>query len=201
MPLRIGAFQNCCLQLGHLFAAQRRRLARTMTRFQALDPLRVIPVHPVAQGLAIHPGLRRSLLPGLAIQHRREREQAADLGTIKGFRCYRAKIFSRVVDPCDGERLAHSILLWPESGLEDIESNSRTDSQPRESQPFRRLVLAPKFYRLDKNRKQWSDDNENDGKEPNTCPIADARPHRRLRTHRHGWLNRGCRRRDNSHDW
>jgi hypothetical protein len=65
----------------------------------------------------------------LAIQHRREREQAADLGAITGFRCYRAKIFSRVVGPRDGERLAHSILLWPESGLEDIESNVSTDSQ------------------------------------------------------------------------
>jgi hypothetical protein len=31
-----------------LLAGQRRRLARTVARFQALDPLRVIPVHPVA---------------------------------------------------------------------------------------------------------------------------------------------------------
>ncbi|MSP00702.1 MAG: hypothetical protein EXR07_06585, partial [Acetobacteraceae bacterium] len=42
----------------------------------------------------------------------------------------------------DGERLAHSVLLWPGSGLEVIESKIWTDSQPRaESQPLGRLVL------------------------------------------------------------
>ena len=140
MPLRIGAFQNRRLQFGHLLAGQRRRLARTMARFQALDPLRVIPVHPVARRLAIHPGLSRGFSPGLAVQHRREREQAADLGTITAFRCHRGR--SSAV--CSSRVMASGLPIRSSFGRgAALKTSKRTTGpipRPRESQRFGRLV-------------------------------------------------------------
>jgi hypothetical protein len=71
----------------------------------------------------------------------REREQSADLPTITAFRCDSAKIRRRVFDPGNGEWLAHSIMLWPGSGHEGIESNSRTDSQPKGELTFRTVGI------------------------------------------------------------
>src|SRR5229473_3607480 len=82
-----------------------------MARWQALEPLRVIPVHPVAQRLAVHPGLIRRFGPGSAIKHQCEREKAPDLASITAFRCDSAKILRRVLSSGNGEWLAHSILF------------------------------------------------------------------------------------------
>jgi hypothetical protein len=111
MFLRIGPLQNRCFQFGHLRGGQGGWLARAMARSQARDPFRVVAVHPVAQRLMVHPGSVRRFGPGAAFQNERQGEKAADLRAVTAFRCERAKLVGRVFGACNGERLAHSILL------------------------------------------------------------------------------------------
>src|ERR1019366_6787545 len=115
MFLRIRPLQDDSLQFGHLGGRQRGGHAVTVARSQPRDPLRIVTMHPVAQCLTLHPGSFRRLGPGVPVQNERQGQKAADLRTVTAFRRERAKILRRVVVSCDGNRLAHSILLWPAS--------------------------------------------------------------------------------------
>src|SRR5262249_50692968 len=116
-----------------------------MARFEALDALRVIAMHPVAQRLALHAGPLRRFGPGVAIQNERQGQQAPNLSAIAAFRRERAQFVRGVVGSCDGERTAHSILLRPSIGLRGSNRSLKPIPSPEESQRFGRLVLCGEY--------------------------------------------------------
>src|SRR4051812_20495298 len=77
VPLQLGAPQDQALQ-GRLTAlVERAGTARPRPVAQALDPFRVVAVHPVAQGLPVHAGRPRRLVPAHPVQGVGQRQQAA----------------------------------------------------------------------------------------------------------------------------
>src|SRR3954454_10498800 len=68
--------QDQALQGGLLPLVERAGPARPRPVAQALDPFRVVAVHPVAQGLPVHAGGPRRLIPAHPVQRVGQRKQA-----------------------------------------------------------------------------------------------------------------------------
>ena len=77
VPLRVRPPLHDVLQLGLLLGRQPRPRPRAAPVAQPGQPLLVVPVHPVAQGLPVHAGVPRRLHPRGALQHEGERQHAA----------------------------------------------------------------------------------------------------------------------------
>lgn len=74
VDFRIGAGKYQFTQFGHLRLGQFGRCARRGARFQALNPGRVVAMHPVAQSLPIHASLPRGIQPRHTLQHHSDRQ-------------------------------------------------------------------------------------------------------------------------------
>ena len=75
VPLDRGATLQAKRQLVELVLAQAPLPAGSLAVDQAIGPGRVEAVHPVAQGLAVHAGAARGVLPTGALQHQRDGQE------------------------------------------------------------------------------------------------------------------------------
>ncbi len=102
---------------------------------QALRPVRVEPMDPVAQGLTIHAAHPRRLLPIHAVENRRQRKKPATLVGMPGAGCEPSQVKGRVVRP-KFHRSRHGANPPRAHGI----SERRRRKDPV-SQPQRPLVL------------------------------------------------------------
>jgi hypothetical protein len=75
----VGAFGNQGIEFLKLRFAQLRWPSRPRLVAQAIEALRIIAMHPVAQGLTLHPAGARRLVPRSSVNHHRDRQQPARL--------------------------------------------------------------------------------------------------------------------------
>jgi hypothetical protein len=75
----VGSVDDQFVQLGHLWLGQKWLTARRHARLQTIDALIVVAMHPITQCLPIHPVGRSGDTAGVAIQHHRQGEKAANL--------------------------------------------------------------------------------------------------------------------------
>jgi hypothetical protein len=76
VALEPGALEDDCLEGGLLALVPGAGAAGAGPIPQALDTLSVVPVHPVTQGLPVHAGGPRRLVPAHPVQGVGERQQA-----------------------------------------------------------------------------------------------------------------------------
>ena len=74
VPLRVRPPLDGGRQLGLLLGGQPRPRPRAAPVAEAIEPLLVVPMHPVAQGLPVHAGRPRRLRPRGPLQHQRQGE-------------------------------------------------------------------------------------------------------------------------------
>jgi hypothetical protein len=87
-------------QLGLLRRPQLRRRTRRLAVEQARGTLAIEAVHPVAQGLPVHPADLRRLAPAPALGHRRQRQQTPALARVptlprQGAQILRSEVLSK----------------------------------------------------------------------------------------------------------
>ena len=71
---KAGALPHQLSHFPHLFRRQTRPRSRSRSVRKPRHALRVVAVHPIAQGLPVHPARRRSLAPRLAFHHQCQRQ-------------------------------------------------------------------------------------------------------------------------------
>jgi len=113
MHLGVGALDHQLAQLGHLPRVQGRRPTGARAGLQALHPLGIVAMHPVAQGLPIHPVQHRRLGSRMPIENQRQGQQPANLRPVRAAAAQRAQLPARVVVSGDlqprHQRLRHAI--------------------------------------------------------------------------------------------
>ena len=122
VQMRVGARDHQRLQFSFLDFRQQRRAARTAARSQARDPLVVVAMHPVPQGLPVHAAPLRRVPPGIAVQHEGNRQQPTNLRRVATLARRRPKRRCRVLRPGDRQRLRHPTSPSRESSARKIES-------------------------------------------------------------------------------
>ena len=98
------------LERGHLVRRERGRPSRARRVGQARDPVRVVAMNPVPQRLAIHAASLRRIRPRRAVDHMRDRKNAAGDAAIVAPRRLPPKLGRRVVHPSDRHSHAHHRL-------------------------------------------------------------------------------------------
>ena len=139
--LQVRPSQDQALQLLHLLSRQRRCAALVAHVAQALNPMRIVAVNPVPQGLAVHAASLRRQQPRVPVQHHRQRQQPPGLLGIRQPRRRRTKPRAVQLRPRDRNR-CHA--AHPESTLERMDSHPQQLGNPW-SQGQSRLVLL-RFY-------------------------------------------------------
>jgi hypothetical protein len=79
---RIGSLDHQFAQLDLLLLCQSGRAVAIATGFQAVDTSGVVAMHPIAQGLSIHPVEGSRLATRMAIKNQCQRQKTADLRSI-----------------------------------------------------------------------------------------------------------------------
>src|SRR5271154_220525 len=130
IALRIGPLNDQRLQLRLLCVRQPWRTARAATRLQAVDPLVVVAMHPVPQGLSVHSGPLRRLASRVAVQCQGDRQQPANLGRVVALAGRGPQIRRAVIRPRNRQCLTHPMNPSRESTLGTIESELLESGNP-----------------------------------------------------------------------
>src|SRR6185437_580323 len=109
--LRVRSADHQLPELRHLRLGQPRRWARADPRRKPRYTLGVVAMHPVPQGLALHPALLRGLGPRLALQDQRKRHQPPHNRPVLVLRHQPPQIPCRMILVRDRNRPAHRPLL------------------------------------------------------------------------------------------
>ena len=107
--LRVRRLHDQSFQFRHLLLAQRRRLTGSGMIRQSIDPLGVIAVHSVAQGLPIRPRLFNRLGPWSAFQDQGQSQKPPHLRAVLAPGRELTPFDRSVIRPCDWDRFAHSM--------------------------------------------------------------------------------------------
>src|SRR5450432_2612462 len=113
-----------------------------MTRLQAVDAARIVAMHPITQGLPVHAVLLGRFGARTALQHQRDRKNAANLRAIVALAGETPKFRRCSVQTCDRDRRAHS--MPPGARIAAGRSSRRIEGfgTPQESLCQRGLVLV-----------------------------------------------------------
>jgi len=126
--LHLRSVDDKGLEFLPLLLAEDWRSTGALTRCQPGNPLAVVAMDPVAQGLPVRAIVPRRLRAGGAVQHRRNRQQAADHLRITTFARQLPQIRRRMIVTSDLDCLSHDA---PRIGSGLIESGRRIGGNPQ----------------------------------------------------------------------